>query len=191
MRADARRNRDQILAAAGELFARLGNRAEMEQIAEGAGVGMGTLYRHFPNKQALLIEIVRRRFAEMADIGRSAEAIPDAGEAFETVLRTYLEAAEGDAAFQLAILGSHDLQWEGAEAEKAEFRAIIGRIIDRAVRSGDVRSDLTYEDFPMIACGVMSTMYFKPSESDWRRHLEFALDGIRTSGPRPPRRNTD
>jgi AcrR family transcriptional regulator len=189
MRADARRNREQILASAGELFARLGDRAEMEQIAEHAGVGMGTLYRHFPSKQALLLEIVRLRFAGMADVARAAEQIADPGTAFETVLRTYLEAAEGDAAFQLALLGSNDLQWKSAEAEKAEFRAIVGRIIERAVASGQVRPDLTADDFPMISCGVMSTMYFKPSASDWRRHLELALDGVRTSGSRPRQRS--
>jgi AcrR family transcriptional regulator len=178
LRADARRNREQILAAATELFARLGNRAEMEQLAEHAGVGMGTLYRHFPNKQALLLEIVRQRFAEMVEVARAAEQIPDPGQAFERILRGYLEAAEGDTAFQLAILGSNDLRWEGVEAEKAAFREIVGRIIARAVASGQLRTDLTEADFPMISCGIMSTMYFKPSASDWRRHLEIVLAGV-------------
>jgi AcrR family transcriptional regulator len=182
LRADARRNRERILASAGELFARLGHEAQMEQIAAHAGLGMGTLYRHFPNKQALLTAIVRNRFLGMADLARAAEQITDPREAFETILRSYLEAAEGDAGFQLALLGSTDLEWEGVQAQKAEFAAIVARIIDRAVASGHVRSDLTFADFPLLTCGVMSTMYFKPGgNADWRRHLELALNGICTA----------
>jgi AcrR family transcriptional regulator len=183
LRADARRNRESILDSAGELFAAYGSRVEMEQIAQHAGVGTGTLYRHFPNKQALLIAIVRNRFRGLADLARAAEQIGDPGEAFETVLRTYLEAAENDAGFQMAILGSNDLDWEGADAEKAAFRKIIARIIRRGVDSGQLRGDLTVEDFPVISCGIMSTMYFKPSKADWRRHLELVLNGLRA--PRP------
>lgn len=183
LRADARRNREQIMASAGELFARLGNEAQMEDIAAHCGLGMGTLYRHFSNKQALLAAIVRARFSGMADIARSAEQISDPGEAFETVLRGYLEAASGDAGFQLALLGSSELQWEDVKQQKAEFAEIVTRIIDRAVASGQVRADLTPTDFPMLASGIISTMYFKPGgNSDWRRHLELALDGIRVPG---------
>lgn len=180
LRADARRNRARIMAAAGELFARRGREAQMEEIAAHCGLGMGTLYRHFPNKQALLTAMVRERFQGMADLARNAARIADPGEAFETALRTYLEAADGDAGFQLALLGSGDLQWEGVEREKAEFADVVARIIDRAVAAGAVRGDLTFADFPLLTSGVMATMYFKPGgNADWRRHLELLLDGIR------------
>lgn len=67
-------------------------------------------------------------------------------------------------------------------AAKAEFAEIATRIIDRAVAAGAVRDDLTLADFPLLTCGAMSTMYFKPGgNSDWRRHLEGALDGIRSA----------
>jgi AcrR family transcriptional regulator len=179
LRADARRNRERIMASAGELFARHGNDAQMEEIAAHSGLGMGTLYRHFPSKQALLTAIVRERFAGMADLARAAEQISDPGEAFEAALRGYLEAAEGDASFQLALLGSSQPDWADLRQEKAEFRAVVTRIIDRAVAAGRVRADLTFADFPLIACGVMSTMHFKPgSNADWRRHLRLTLDGV-------------
>jgi AcrR family transcriptional regulator len=181
LRADARRNRERIMVSAGELFARLGAEAQMDQIAEHSGLGLGTLYRHFPTKDALLAAIVGQRFQGMADMAREAEQISDPGEAFEAVLRGYLEAAEGDAAFQLAILGSDSPKWRSSAEQKAEFRAIIARIIGRAVATGAVRADLTFADFPLIICGVMSVMYFKPGPiPDWRRHLELVLDGIRT-----------
>jgi AcrR family transcriptional regulator len=180
LRADARRNRERIMAAAGELFARLGHEAQMDQIAAHSGLGMGTLYRHFPNKRALLTAMVRERFQGMSDLARAAEKITDPREALETILRSYLEAADGDASFQLAMMGSNDLEWEGVQQQKAEFAGIVTRIIDRAVASGGVRGDLSFADFPVLTCGVMSTMYFKPAgNSDWRRHLELVLDGIR------------
>lgn len=185
LRADARRNRERILASAGELFARRGNNVQMEEIAAHSSLGMGTLYRHFPSKQDLLTAVVRERFQGMTHLARAAEQIADPRVAFETILHTYLETADGDAAFQLALLGSNGLQWDGVEQQKAEFAEIVTRIIDRAVASGQIRSDFTFADFPILTCGIMSTMYFKPSRtSDWRRHLELVLNGIRSGGPR-------
>jgi AcrR family transcriptional regulator len=182
LRADARRNRERIIASAGELFARLGNEAQMEEIAAHAGLGMGTLYRHFPSKRALLTSMVRTRVHGMADLARAAEQIDDPGEAFEMLLRSYLEAADGDAAFQLALMGSKDIDWKGVEQEKAEFAEIAGRIIARAVAAGRLRGDLTVADFHQLVCGVISSMYFvRGGRSDWRRHLELALDGVRTA----------
>jgi AcrR family transcriptional regulator len=183
LRADARRNRERIMASAGELFARLGHEAQMEEIAAHAGLGMGTLYRHFPSKQALLTAMVRARLHGMADLARAAERADDPGEAFEMLLRSYLEAAEGDAAFQLALMGSKDIDWNGVEHEKAEFAEIVGRIIGRAVAAGRLRGDLTVADFHQLACGIVSSMYFsRGGRSDWRRHLDLALNGIRTTG---------
>jgi AcrR family transcriptional regulator len=183
LRADARRNREKIMASAQELFASRGREAQMEEIAAHCGLGVGTLYRHFPSKQALLTAMVRERFRGMAELGRAAKQISDPGEAFEALLRSYLEAAEGDASFQLALMGSGDVEWEGIRQQKAEFAEIVSDIIDRAVAAGAVRRDLTYADFPLLARGVMSTMYFKAAgNSDWRRHLELTLDGVRGSG---------
>jgi AcrR family transcriptional regulator len=127
-----------------------------------------------------LTAIVRERFEGMIDLARAAERIDDPGEAFETILRTYLEAAEGDAAFQLALLGSTEFEWEGVVAQKTEFAEVVARIIERAAAAGEVRADLAYTDFPLITNGVMATMYFRPSgNGDWRRHLTLVLDRVR------------
>jgi AcrR family transcriptional regulator len=181
LRADARRNREKIMASAAELFARLGIEAQMDQIAEHCGLGLGTLYRHFPTKEALLAAIISRRLEKVAGLARAAEEIKDPGQAFETLLRGYLELAQGDAAFQFALLGSGAGQGSGPTAQKTEFRAIVSRIIDRAIAAGAVRPDLSVADFPLIICGVMATMYFRPggAEGDWRRHLDLVLDGLR------------
>jgi AcrR family transcriptional regulator len=185
LRADARRNRERIMAAAGELFARLGHEAQMEQIAAQCGLGMGTLYRHFPNKQSLLTAMVRERFQGMTELARAAEEIDDPRDAFETILRDYLEAVEGDAGFQFALMDARTIDWGDVAQKKDEFVEIVTRIINRAVASGQLRDDLTFADFTVLTHGGMSIMYFKPAGiSDWRRHLELALNGTR-----PPPRN--
>ena len=162
-----------------ELFARDGPEAQMDEIAARAGVGIGTVYRHFPTKEALLTAMVRERFQEFAEIATLAEDTVDPREALETVMRRSAEAVEGDMGFQLAMMGSNQLEWEGIEEQKAVLAAVVTRIIRRAVSAGVVRDDFTFEDFGMMMCGVTSTMYYKPGSADWRRHLAIILHGVR------------
>ena len=177
LRADARRNRERIMSAGRELFAREGPEAQMDEIAARAGVGIGTVYRHFPTKEALLTEMVRVRFQEFAAIATLAEDTVDPQEALETVMRRSAEAVEGDIGFQLAMMGSNELEWEGIEEQKAVLAAIVTRIIRRAVSAGVLRDDFTVEDFGMLMCGITSTMYYKPGSADWHRHLAIILNG--------------
>jgi AcrR family transcriptional regulator len=177
LRADARRNRERIMASGRELFARLGPEAQMDEIAAHAGVGIGTVYRHFPTKEALLTEMVRVRFQEFAEIATSFDHL-EPREALEHVMRSSAEAVEGDAGFQLAMMGSNDLEWEGIEEQKAELAEAVTRIISRAVAAGVVREGFTFEDFGMVMCGVTATMYYKPGSADWRRYLELILHGV-------------
>ncbi len=100
-------------------------------------------------------------------------------------MRRSAEAVEGDAGFQLAMMGSDQLEWEGIEEEKAVMAAVVTRIIGRAVSAGDVRDDFTFEDFGMMMCGITSTMYYKPGSADWRRHLAIVLNGVRAPVPHP------
>jgi len=179
LRADARRNRERILTASRELFAREGPQAQMDDIAAHAGVGIGTVYRHFPTKEALLTAMVRDRFQEFAEIATAAESIADPLEALESVMRSSAEAVEGDAGFQLAMMGSNELEWEGIEQQKAALDEVVTRIIARAAAAGVVRADFTFDDFAMTMCGITATMYYKPGDANWRRHLELILRGIR------------
>jgi AcrR family transcriptional regulator len=186
LRADARRNRERIMFSGRELFARDGPEVQMDEIAARAGVGIGTVYRHFPTKEALLTAMVRERFQEFGEIAMLAEETVDAPEALETVMRRSAEAVEGDVGFQLAMMGSNQLEWEGIEEQKAVLAAVVTRIIRRAVDAGAVREDFTFEDFGMMMCGVTSTMYYKPGSADWRRHLAIVVHGIR-----PPVRDVE
>jgi AcrR family transcriptional regulator len=185
LRADARRNRERIMSSARELFAREGPQAQMDDVAAHAGVGIGTVYRHFPTKEALLTAMVRDRFTVFAEIARSAEDIADPFEALETLMRESAEAVEDDVGFQLAMMSTNELDWEGIEQEKAALTEVVTRIIARAVAARAVRHDLTVEDYPMMMCGITSTMYYKPGSGDWRRHLALVLDGVRAAGEQP------
>ena len=179
LRADARRNREKIFAAARDLFAQEGDAVSIEEIAAHAEVGIGTVYRHFPTKEALLTEMVRTRFSRFTEIALEAETIEDPAEALETLIRRSAEQVEGDAGFQLAMMGSDELEWEGIEEEKAGFAEPTTRIIERAVAAGSIRSDFTFADFPMLMCGITSTMYFAPAGAEWRRHVDLILAGLR------------
>jgi len=166
------------MAAGRELFALQGPQAQMDDIAAHAGVGIGTVYRHFPTKEALLTAMVRDRFQEFAEKALLAEGIVDPLQALESFIRSSAEAVEGDAGFQLAMMGSNELEWEGIEQQKAALAAVVSRIISRAVAAGVVRDGFDFDDFGMVMCGITSTMYYQPGSANWRRHLEIVLHGI-------------
>jgi AcrR family transcriptional regulator len=176
MRADARRSLDAILVAASELFAQRGSEVQMDEVAERAGLGVGTLYRHFATKQALLAAIIGRRFAAMTELARAAEQVEEPGASFRTLLFSYLEAAERDTAFRYAILGPEKTEWAGIAEQKEQFAEIARRIIRRAVDASHVRSDLTFTDFVLITRGAMANM--NPDDDDWRRHVALMFEGI-------------
>ncbi|HZE34027.1 MAG TPA: helix-turn-helix domain-containing protein [Actinoallomurus sp.] len=176
LRADARRNRESVLDAAGELFARRGDAVQMDEIAERAGLGVGTLYRHFADKQALLAAIIGRRFEAMTALARAADEAEDPWTAFETLLYGYLESAQADAAFRFALLGPEEPSWNDIVAEKTDFSSITERIVQRAVDAGRLREDFRADDFVLITRGAMANM---TGAGGWRRHVTLLLEGIR------------
>lgn len=178
LRADARRNRDRILSSARELFARRGTQAQMEEVAEHAGVGLGTLYRRFPTKEALVTAMVKERFESFAAIARAAEQVADPFEALVTVMRGHAEAANDDAAFQLAMMQLEKFHWEGIERDRAAVGESVTRILDRAKAVGAVRADLTFDDYTMLMGSITATMHFRYSSSGWERHLTLIIEGL-------------
>lgn len=175
-RADAQRNRETILATAGAMFAEQGDRVQMDEVAKRSGLGLGTVYRRFPTKRALLAAIVAQRFEGMTGLAQVAAAIDEPGEAFQALVHAYLEAAEHDAAFRVALLGPDDFDWADLAAQKEAFLATAEPIIAKAVQGGYLRSDFDVKDFIMVTRGVMTNM---TPNNDWRRHLELTLGGVR------------
>ena len=180
LRADARRNRERILASARAAFAESGADAQIDDVARHAGVGVGTVYRHFPTKQALLTELVRQTFRLFTEWAR--EALEAGGEPLaliEGLLRRIAETAAGDAGVQYA-LASSDAQTarSEAQADQDELIAVIAELIERARRAGTIRPGIEATDIAMLICGVVSAMGPRPG-FDWRRHLDLVIDALR------------
>jgi AcrR family transcriptional regulator len=180
LRADARRNRERILESARSVFAEYGADAQMDDVARCAGVGVGTVYLHFPTKEALMVELVRQKFRLFAD--RMREALDEGGEPFAalaSVMRDNAETAAGDAATQHALAGAGEHIWMQAQDEQQELLKLTDELIARARSAGTVRPDLRATDIGMLMCGVCSSMSFSVPGFDWRRHLELVIETLR------------
>ena len=179
LRADARRNRERILQSARAAFAESGADAQIDDVARHAGVGVGTVYRHFPTKQALLTELVRQTFRLFT--GWAREALEAGGEPFaliEGLLRRIAETAAGDAGVQYALANSDGQAGTEAPAEQDELIAVIAELIESARHAGTIRPDIEATDIAMLICGVVSAMSPRPG-FDWRRHLDLVTDTLR------------
>jgi AcrR family transcriptional regulator len=179
LRADARRNRERILASARAVFAESGAEAQIDDVARHAGVGVGTVYRHFPTKQALLTELVRQTFRLFT--GWAREALEAGGEPFaliEGLLRRIAETAAGDAGVQYALASTAGQAQTEAPAEQGELIAVIAELTGRARRAGTIRPGIEATDIAMLICGVVSVMGPRPG-FDWRRHLDLVIDTLR------------
>jgi AcrR family transcriptional regulator len=179
LRADARRNRERILESARIVFAEAGADAQIDDVARQAGVGVGTVYRHFETKEALLVELLREKFRLFTARGR--QALEQDGEPFallEDLLRRNAATAAGDAAVQHALAGAGESIWIQAEADQLELLTVTGELIERARRAGTIRPDIEATDIAMLMCGLCSTMSGKPG-FDWRRHLDLVIDALR------------
>ncbi len=178
LRADARRNRERILAAAQAEFAVSGGDAQMDAIAVRAGVGVGTVYRHFPTKGALVDQLIRTRFESFLDGARAALEVADPWEAFAGMMRANAEGCAADAGTQHIFLQA-DARAGPRLARETGLSGLAQQVIDRGQAAGVIRADFSADDIGMILCGVASVIHFGDPSYDWRRHLGFVLDGLR------------
>jgi AcrR family transcriptional regulator len=180
LRADARRNRERILESAREVFSEVGAEAQIDDVARRAGVGVGTVYRHFPTKEALLVELVRQKFVALGASAR--EALERDGEPFEVLaelMRANAATIEDDAALQQTLVGFDEEIWAHAAPAQQELLAMTEELISRAKRAGTIRADATGWDVAMLMCGLCATMAHSAPGFDAQRHLELAIDALR------------
>lgn len=182
LRADARRNRGRIVEAARELFAEGQHDVPMDVIAARAGVGVGTLYRHFADKEALMGELVRQRFALFNANMRSA--LHASGqppfEALAASIRANAASVAEDAATRFAFMTGDERVFAAAGVEMEEYMELAGELVARARAGGELREDFDATDLPMVMCGVCATIDRRKPGWDWRRHLELVLGGMRS-----------
>jgi AcrR family transcriptional regulator len=189
LRADARRNREAVIAAAKELFADRGLDAQMPDVASAANVGVGTVYRHFPNKDQLIAAIAAEHFDRMAQRAREDLEFADAWEGICDFIR-YATQVQADDRGLCEVMGSRPEVMDSA-ARAAGLAELCDELVKRAQRAGQLRRDVEWEDIPMIACGLGHVTHGSPppSAGRWPRLVEIILDGLRAPGgdslPRP------
>jgi AcrR family transcriptional regulator len=183
IRADARRNRERIVDAARAAFAEQGPEAQIDDIARRADVGVGTVYRHFPTKDALIGELIRLKLTALRDRARRRLAAGgDPGEAFAGFLREQADVIATDAALQRMLWPETEETWAPLAPLFEEVNEAVGELIARAKEAGAVRPDLEVDDVRTLMCGLGAIMAADARgvmPFDWRRQLEFMLDGLR------------
>jgi AcrR family transcriptional regulator len=186
LRSDARRNREQLVASARELFAEEGVDVSVEEITHHAGVGMGTLYRHFATKDDLIDAVLEDAFGEIVELAERAAAEDDAWAGFCTFLEHALALHAANRGLK-DVLATRTYGRQHAEAMRARLRPLLKRLIVRAQEQGTLRGDFTAEDLPLVFWTgdrvIETTEGFAPNL--WRRYLGLLLDGLRIEAATP------
>jgi AcrR family transcriptional regulator len=180
LRRDAERNRQRILAAAADVFTERGLDATLDEIARSAGVGVGTVYRRFPDKETLISELFRDRIDSLVTVAEGACTDPDPWHG----LVSYLEYAAGALAAdlglrQLMMFGAYDR--DQVRYARDRMYPVISRLVQRAQASGDLRDDFAAADVKMIAYMLASMAEYTATAKPgvWRRYLTILIDGLR------------
>ena len=186
LRADARRNRQKVLAAARAVFAEQGVDAQMDDVARRADVGIGTVYRHFPTKDALLNALTDELFDVIAVHARELLEHDDPWEAFKDALWFGAGKTAGDRAFS-EILATQRTAPPRICPGQEDLIITVGELMRRCIEAGKMRPDVVIDDIPLLMCGIGSASeMLHPVPEAWRRHLQIVLDGMRAeaaSGP--------
>lgn len=182
-RADARRNYERLLEAARDAFTEHGAQAPMDEVARRAGVGPGTLYRHFPTRQALLVAVYVHELESFVERARAATRDQDPQAAVATWVRMLVEYTK-----QKAGLGSAVKEMLAEDAEtfgqcRSLLRGALGEALDAGREAGVVRADASVEDVMRLAHGLGRALESSPQDAD--RLAGFVVDGLRPPAPTP------
>jgi AcrR family transcriptional regulator len=181
LRADARRNRDRVLAAARELFASDGLSVSLDEIARNAGVGPGTVHRHFPTKEALIAAVAIGRLEQVVAQARSLANADDPGEALHSQLSRMLAYGDDSAPLKGALAGTGlDIRTAAPEIA-ADLRDAVGLLLTRAQDAGAIRADLTIDDLLALLAGAYHAMQYagvKTKSRQAQRLTAVLLDGL-------------
>jgi AcrR family transcriptional regulator len=185
LRSDARRNRERLVASARELLASEGVDVSVDEITRHAGLGMGTLYRHFPTKEELVDAVLEDAFAELVELAEHAAAAEDAWAGLTDFMERALASHAANRGLKDA-LATHE---HGARraAMRERIQPLLRTLIARAQEQGTLRPDFTIEDLSLVFWSVgrviETTADIAPKQ--WRRHLGLLLDGLRTQAATP------
>jgi AcrR family transcriptional regulator len=182
LRADARRNRARILEVAREVFATEGLAVPIDTVAARAGIGVGTVYRHFPTKEALFAAIVTDRVEALAGEAREAVDAEDAGAALFAFLTMMAERSAADMALADAFAAAGVDIKSSLGVCKGHLSEAIGDLLERAQAAGAVRRDVTVSDVMVLMASTCIACGRQGFEDASPRLVGVVLDGLR-----PPR----
>ncbi len=184
MRADARRNYDRIIAAADEVFMEAGTSSALEEVARRAGVGIGTLYRHFPTREDLLETVLQGTYLRLHEEARRCDSMTDPAAAVDAYLLFWLRQTavyKGLGADCIKVsLEPGRTSTPSCQLAKDDLQ----RLLSRAQQEGAIRSDVTYTDVWRLMSGfVMGLRETNVTPPEFQVMLDVILRGLRTSPP--------
>jgi AcrR family transcriptional regulator len=181
MRRDAERNRRLILSAARELFAQRGLDASFEAVAREAGVGVGTLYRHFPNRQALIEALFTDGLERISRIVEESLAAPSGWDGLRHFMAEMLVVQTRDRGLRDVLTHARKTADPGRDLMRARLIEPLGQLVARAQQEGELRADLVAIDVAVLEIAVLSMAEFTgdASPDGWQRYLTIVLDGMR------------
>ncbi|MDT0445302.1 TetR/AcrR family transcriptional regulator [Streptomyces johnsoniae] len=177
MRADARRNRDRLLAEAEAVFRERGSDASLEAVARRAGVAIGTLYGHFPTRKALLEALLRDRQDAVFRLGDRLRDADRTGAALAEWITAVTEHAATYRGLAAQLLGSLDDETSELNAACRRMSEAGQHLVARATAAGDIRPDTTADDvFALISAAAWLRDQVPPAQAD--RLLTYMIDGL-------------
>jgi AcrR family transcriptional regulator len=191
MRRDAQRNRARLIASARMLFAERGQDVSVEEITHHAGVGMGTLYRHFPTKGELIDAVLEDAFAELIALAEEASEAEDAWAGLTGFFEASLARHVANRGLK-DVLASRKRGAQRAEAMRARLRPLLRQLIERAHEQGSLRRDFTPEDLSLVfwTAGRVIEETAGIAPDYWRRYFALLCDALRADSatplPHPP-----
>ncbi len=184
LRADARRNRDALLSTAAQLFAEKGVEVSLEEVARQSGVGIGTLYRHFPTREALIADVYRREVDQLCDgVAELLATLPPAAALEEWMHRfvSYVATKRGMAAALKSMVAANS---ELFTTSRAKINEAMAQLVSAAVDAGSVRPDADPDD----VLRAMSGFCLISEEPGWQdqalRLVSLLVDGLRYGAAR-------
>jgi AcrR family transcriptional regulator len=183
LRRDAARNRELILQTAAEVFAEQGLDAGYDEIARRAGVGVGTVYRRFPERSELVHALFETRVAEIVAMAQECRANPDPFDGLASFMARALEQQVADRGLKeaMAQLPAEDLRAIGAE----RLGPLVDCLVERAQAAGSLRADVAASDLGLQLM-VLSSMTTTEQPELWRRYLALLIEGLRARPGQPP-----
>jgi AcrR family transcriptional regulator len=186
LRRDAERNRQRILGAARKLFAERGLGVSLDEIARHAGVGVGTVYRRFPDKEQLIDALFEDRLGEILEAANDSLEMTDAWEGLAHFLQRSMELQVEDRALKELLLSTSTAHAR-IEQGRQHIQPIVEAVLSRAQQAGAVRDDIGVSDLLLLqhAVGEAAEYTREVAPEVWRRVLVIALDGLRPDRRRP------